>query len=188
MLLNLIRTLLLLTVTGCMGGEDQNSDRERTPTVSKADIAAIQKNLAAFRKHRKWSGNRWRVTGIRDGYPVTESIGAWQIEAVPAKRGPVIELRGIRLGELRSVQLDLARGLLLIDGEPFVGRPIAGKSPIVRDAPFKGAVFERQDGSITGKAALLFLEDGRALLDFYKVWAKGQRGAYGALSPEKAAD
>jgi hypothetical protein len=32
------------------------------------------------------------------------------------------------------------------------------------------------------------LEDGRLMLDFYKVWADGKRGEYGTLSPEKPAD
>jgi hypothetical protein len=178
MLLRAAVALLLLIAPGCAGAENPAA-----PTGS--ELALIQKHLGSLGEAGVWSGERWRVVGSRDGFPVTESIGTWQVEVVPTEKERVVELRGIKIGGPAVVELDLARGILSINGEPFAGRASSGNSPIAQGAPFNGAGFERTRGTVTGSAVILFLEDGTALVDFYKVWSKGKRGEYGKLSRTK---
>jgi hypothetical protein len=141
MLRHVVLALSIVALAGCSGGKGQKSAPEPDPDLpapSAEEIATIRTHLAPLQKAQKWSGDRLRVTGVRDGLPVTESIGPWEVETAPAGKEGVIELRGIRIGSERSVQLDLARGLLLIDGQPFAGRALTGKSPTANNAPFKG--------------------------------------------------
>lgn len=164
---------------------------------SKELLVTIQKSLAGFAKTQTWSGERW--AGVRgDGSPV--SAGPWQIETVATEKEGVFELRGITLGEPRSVQLDLSKGFLTIDGETFYAtRAVWGKYRGLGDTPYQGARFERPDsrlfggeGNFYGAAAILLLEDGRAVVDFHGARAQNglfpTKGESGVLSPARGAD
>jgi len=171
----------LLFVTACA----HTDSGEDLTTSDPAEIAKIKEHLEPFVRATTWNGDRWKVVGMSDGFPVTEGIGPWEISVQPTDKDGVFSLRGIRVGKECTVELDTNRGVLSIDGTSFVGKPLTGKSCIVRGAPFKGAVFECNQLNISGSAAILVLDDGRLLFDFYKVRMHGGRGEYGILSSKK---
>jgi hypothetical protein len=151
----------------------------------KAIQAESKGHLSAVLRADVWSGDRLRVTGMADGFPITESIGEWRIELVPEVDKNVVRLQGLLFASECDVSLDMDRDVLTIDGHEFAGLPIADKSPMFQDMPFEGVAFERVEGPTAGRASIIFLEDGRTVMDFDKVVLNGVRAReYGVLSPE----
>jgi hypothetical protein len=135
--------------------------------------------------HPKWSGDRLRVTGIKGGIPVTKSIGPWHIALFPAG-DHIVEIRGLLFAKGHSVKLDMDRDVLIVNGVEFKGSFNTGESPMFENAPFRGVSFEKEGLGLTmGSASILFLDDGRLVMDFHKVVVEGTRaGEYGVLNAE----
>jgi len=96
-----------------------------------------------------------------------------------------VELRGLLFAKNFPVILDLDQNQLIIKGQRFPGRPLAGTSPLAQGARYRGMSFECTSGDVFGKAAILILDDGRAAIDFDKVFVHGVRAhEYGIVSGE----
>lgn len=196
--------LLLLTVAvGCDNAPDTDFTPIMTPIENRdaeanvfrdweateeqlaslaATKAACTGRLTQLLEHAKWSGNRLRVTGFRDGLPVTQDIGPWHIVIVPTAEQSVVEIKGLLFAKGFSVKLDVNRDVLVIKETEFAGKPLSGKSPLYANAAFQGVGFESELGLVMGSASILFLEDGRVSLDFSKVMVNGAKaGEYGVL-------
>lgn len=170
--------------------EEANAFRNWIPTEEDLASLAIAKEkngpFSALLSHAKWSGNRLRVTGIKDGLPVTESIGAWHVIVVPTSDSSIVELKGFLFAENFSVKLNLAQESLIIKDAEFQGSSIKGNSPMFQNLGFQGFKFERKLGLVLGSASLLFLEDGSIVFDFDKVVVNGARAReYGVLEAVK---
>jgi hypothetical protein len=171
----------MLFLAGC-GWTDSSGNAK---SASSEDIEKIRENLRPFLSAQRWKGDRWRITGMSDGFPVTESIGSWEVSLNPTDADGIFRLEGVSIGKPCIVELDTNLGVLHIDGVPFIGSALTGNSPVVRGKPFKGAEFEHSGLGVSGSAAILVLEeDGRVLLDFHHVRTMSSRGEYGILAPE----
>ena len=158
-------------------------DNDRMGSIE-IDGQDCSENLRELIGCSKWSGKRLRVTGMKDGFPVTESVGPWHIILVPTAIASVVEMKGFLFAKNLEVKLDLHREVMTINGVEFIGTPLTGNSPMVQGAKFTGVKFESKVGLTMGSAAILFLEDGRALMDFDKVLINGKRAReYGILTP-----
>ncbi len=173
----------------------QNRDAEANETATMqptseqlSTLESIKENcssdLAKLLDSAKWSGHRLRVTGLKDGLPVTESIGPWHLILVPTPDKSVIEIKGLLFAKGFSVKIDLDRDVLIVKGSEFQGRSITGDSPMFQNAGFKGITFKRNLGFVMGSASILFLDDGRLVMDFHKIRVNGNKaGEYGVLKP-----
>jgi hypothetical protein len=183
----LLLALLLTTTDSTLGAQDAQS-RQTVERRLREIMKSAQSELLPLLKSAVWSGDRLRVVGVKEGFPVTESVGPWRIELAPHPEKNLIDLKGLKFAgkhKLR-VQLDLDNDSLLIGGKLFEGRKISGKSPIARSAAFKGLAFERDGADIEGKASIIFLEDGRTVMDFHKIYiGDAKAGEYGTLSQGK---
>lgn len=198
-----VALLLLIAVSGCDNPRDfdltpilapvenrdteSNAFRKWKPSEEQRASLAITKaacegKLAALLDHAKWSGHRMRVTGIRNGLPVTENLGPWNINVIPTPDQSIVEIKGLLFAKAFTVTLDVNRDVLTINDAIFKGRPLKGNSPIFQNAAFQGVVFERDSGLIMGSASILFLDDGRISMDFHKVFVNGSKASeYGVL-------
>lgn len=168
--------VLIACLAGCTSEAVEYSQRL-------AEIQATATgHLRPLLSSASWSGDRLRVAAMKDGFPVTESIGKWEIGLVPDEAKNVVQLTGLHFAENRKVLLDLDLDVLTIDGFEFEGRAISGESPMFKDAPFEGVAFERTEGAILGSGSIIFLSDGRTCMDFDKILVDGVRaGEYGEL-------
>jgi hypothetical protein len=202
---NWMRVLLVFAVAGCGAPPDFDATPIMKPVPNTDAIAgeyaaweptpeqlqALEKacvqckgNLKRLLDCPKWSGERLRVTGIKGGLPVTESIGTWHIAVIPTADPAVVELKGLLFARGISVKLDLNRDVLIVNGAEFKGTPISGKSPGFKNTAYKGVKFERGPGLATGRASILILDDQRVVMDFDKVIVNGARAReYGELKP-----
>ena len=137
-------------------------------------------------KYEEWTGNRLRVVGTEDGLPVTENAGPWKISIKPTDSASVIEIKGLFFAHDRSVCIDLAGKTLFVGDAAFVGSEIGGKSPMFQNTEFTGYSFKNDE---FGSAAILFLNDGRLVLDFHKTIVDGTRAQEcGVLAGRKTVD
>jgi hypothetical protein len=173
-----MRTFILVAVVliGC--GKAETSDKERLLEISKS----AKGHLTPLLVSPAWSGDRLRVASIENGRPVTASIGPWNIQLVPDIEQNVVQIKGLAFADDATVTLDMDQDVLAIDGHKFAGKAIEATSPMFDNLPFKGVSFERVDGPVYGKAAVIFLDDGRVAMDFDKVYVDGKRAReYGAI-------
>jgi hypothetical protein len=180
----LVGVLAVVAIVGCSSKEasPQPAADARAERLREIEKSA-KGSLTPLVRYVVWTGDRIAVTGLRNGLPTTTSIGPWRIELHPDPKQNVVELKGFLFAKNLPVRLDLDADLLTIDGEPFQGRKLSGKSPLYEMTPFEGVVFERADGKAYGKASILILADGRVSMDFDKVVVNNKRAhEYGALS------
>ena len=173
-----MRSFILVAVAliGC--GKAETSAEERLLEMSKSAKGHLTPLLAS----PNWSGDRLRVAGIENGKPVTASIGPWNIQLAPDTEKNVVQIKGLAFADDATVTLDMDQDVLTIDGQEFTGKVIEATSPMFDNLPFQGVSFERADGLVYGKASIIFLDDGRAAMDFDKVYVDGKRAReYGAI-------
>lgn len=166
---------------------EANQYAEWQPTPEQlTELATIKSEckgkLKRLLNQPKWSGNRLRVTGVRGGLPVTENVGPWHIAFFPLGNH-VVEIRGLLFAKDHSVKLDMDRDVLIVNGVEFIGSPLTGESPMFQNAPFRGVSFEKAGLALTmGSASILFMNDGRLVMDFHRVVLNGSKtGEYGVL-------
>lgn len=152
------------------------TDRLRQIAVS------AQGTLAPLARQPVWSGDRLRVTGLQDDRVLTEPVGAWRITLFPDPTTNAVKLGGLSFdGHLAILHLDA--DTLTVGGEQFPGRVISGTSPMFEEMPYRGLRFEKSEGEMTGKVAILLLQDGRVVMDFDKMHVRGVRArTYGVLT------
>ncbi len=166
---------------------NKTADWQPTPQQL-STLDSIKENcsgdLAKLLDHARWSGHRLRVTGMSGGLPVTENIGPWHIILVPTADKSVVEIKGLLFAKGFSVKIDMDRDVLIVNNSEFQGESITGNSPMFQNAGFKGVDFKRNLGLVMGSAAILFLDDGRLVMDFHKIRVNGiKAGEYGVLKP-----
>ncbi len=180
-----IVTATLLTVAAILlaqSREKSDAPIDVTPDRLRQVAESAKGALAPLARHPHWSGNRLRVTGLLGDRIVTEPVGTWAFSIRPDPDTNVVELGGLVFaGE--PTFLDLDTDTLTIGGELFRGQTVSGTSPMFDGLPFVGVRFEKGDGEVTGKASILFLQDGRVVMDFYHLTVRGVRaGTYGVLT------
>jgi hypothetical protein len=202
--------LLLIAIVGCSESPNvdlspimapvENRDREANTYAewqpTREQLTSLRKtqdtckgSLGKLLDHAKWSGNRLRVTGMRNGMAVTESIGPWHIILVPTSDASVVEIKGLLFAKGFSVELDLDRDILIVNDSEFQGHAASTNSPMFENAGLQGVYFDRGLGLVMGSASIGFLDDGRVVMDFHKVIVNGTKaGEYGVLHASEAED
>src|SRR5262249_20208354 len=148
---------IVIAFIGCYRANTPTSAVNPTAVRLREIEISAKGALTPLVRHAIWTGHRLRVTGGQNGLPVSERIGPWRIELHPDPKQNAVEIKGLIFAKNAIVRLDLDRDTLVIDGEEFQGRRGTGKSPLFGEIQFNGVAFEREEGKVTGKAAILIL-------------------------------